>query len=386
MKRLYQLLATIALWSPDVLLGQVGVPMGREFEEPVLVVFHAPAPAQASARVLREELAAFARAHAGALVDVSPKPPAPPRARELLHRGLAAYRAFEYDEAIEHLDAGLSEAERTGGAGLSAAELADLHLARALVLSQLGQDEQAWDEMVAAATLDVTRILDPVRFPPRVIESFARASAALRAGDFSQFVVNVDDDCQTFLDGRAVTPGEARPVPLGQHYLRVSCPGHEDYGARVQVQSAEQVHAPALRSHASPDDASLYRLARTRGARSLLVVQVIESPDAPPSASLRWLDVDSGRARGRVTANLPHERDAREAVRAIDRFFQDRARRSIVPPTDRPMKQSTPWHRRPWVWAAIGAAAATVALSPLVFDSSPSRGFIVRPSGDVPRM
>jgi hypothetical protein len=383
MKRLCQMLALIALWSPAALLGQSNEPPSQEIGEPILVIFHGPSPARPIVQHLRRALAEVARAHAGALLDLSPAPPAPARAVEHVRHGVEAYRAFEYGQALEHLDAGLAEAARTGGAGMSTSELADLHLARALVFTQLDERERAWDEMVAAATLDPTRTLDPVRFPPRVLESFERASDALRTGSYSQFSIDVAGACEVFVDGRSIPPNEARPVPLGQHYVRVGCPGAEPYGSRALVQHERQVLAPALRSPAPPDDSSLRDLARERGARALLVARVFESPNAPPSASFRWLDIESGRERTRLNATLSSEPEARQAASAIERLFEHPAV-PMVQPTDVRPRKSTPWHRRTWVWAAIGAAAATLALSPLLLDSSSPGGFVVRPIGDLP--
>jgi len=79
-----------------------------------------------------------ARQAGAAVVDRSPVADAVPDTASLLQRGIEAYDALRLDDAWETLDEARALADRTGAAGLTQAQLADLFLYRGLVKIQQG--------------------------------------------------------------------------------------------------------------------------------------------------------------------------------------------------------------------------------------------------------
>src|SRR5262249_3915411 len=159
----------------------------------------------------------------------------------------------------------------------------DLLLYRGLIATQRGDATAAWDALVAAATIDPTRILDPLRFPPRAVDAFERATEAVGQAARGQLSVDVPAGCTTVIDARAHATTALRQA---EHFVRVECPGATPYGAVAALSAAEQTLTPTLAPSAAPADADLLPLAAGRHAGSLLVAEVTSSPGAPPTL---WL-------------------------------------------------------------------------------------------------
>ena len=372
-------------------------PAPRVPAPPPLIVFYAPAsdPPTAAAATARATLESTARARGTAMVDLSPAAPLPPAAPQALRRAIEAYHGFAYDDAHGQLQDVLAEAAQTGARGLSPTELGDAHIYRGLVATEQGDAAVAWDGFVHAATLDPTRRLDPVRFSPRVIETFERAIDAASAAGQATATVDVDPACTVHLDSRPVRPGDPVPVVPGHHYLRVRCPGHAPYGARVLVAGPAQTLRPGLRASMPPTRAAARALGRERGAGALLLAVV--SPGAAPTLAMRLVDVDTGQVQGSALVGLDGARAAADIRRAaddlIDVLVDDRVdvlkgglhgeTPALVSPPSAPAP--APWYRRPWVWGAAGAAVSAAVLLPFVFDGDGSSGFGVRLGGELPR-
>lgn len=350
------------------------------FAEPVrpLVVFYAPAPAPEA----RDALTELARARGTELIDESAAPPPPPQAALHLARGVAAYYEPDYQAARDHLDRGVAEAERTGAHGLTPAELSDLLVFRGLCYSALGDQARAWDEFVRAAVITPERRLDPGRFAPAVVAMFQRAAETVAAAPTAQLAIDVPSACTVHLDGRAHATGAGpTTVARGEHYVRVACPGHEPFGARVAVSLPTQIVRPELRALAPPDDARLAELARARAATHVLLA-LVAGDGAAATVTLRLIDVSDGRERERAIVRLDRGGPAiaRAAEGVLDRAEPDRG---LVPPpvTAKPRA----WYESPWLWGAAGAAIATAVLLPLALrDDGGSGSFRISTTGDTP--
>lgn len=350
---------------------------------PPLVVFHAPAQAPGSVASARAELAAVAQARGTALLDLSPEPPPRPEAGQHLRRAIEAYQSFDYERAQTEVQAVLDEVGRTGGAGLSAGELGDAHIHAALVATERGNATAAWEHFVQAVVLDPSRRLDPVRYPPRVVESFERALAAVGESPPAAVRVDVDRACEVALDGRPAHPGDTVPIARGAHYLRVRCAGHADHGGRVLVARDSVTLRPELVAEARPSAAALRALAGQRGAARVLAAVAVLASGAAPTLTLTLIDVATGKERGRVLASLGQDTPETRAGlrRAAERLLDD----DLGDPRVRaPAREPTPWYRRPWVWGVTGAAVGAAVLLPFVLDRDGSSGFDVRPGGELP--
>jgi hypothetical protein len=119
-----------------------------------------------------------ARRAGAAIIDRSPAANALPATAATLKRGIEAYDALRFEDAWTTLDEARALADRTGAAGLTQSQLADLFLYRGLVRIQQGELNAYWDELVTSVTIDPVRVLDPARFPPRVSSELTRVHQA----------------------------------------------------------------------------------------------------------------------------------------------------------------------------------------------------------------
>ncbi|HTM23467.1 MAG TPA: hypothetical protein VL172_23250, partial [Kofleriaceae bacterium] len=170
----------LAAWAAVAAHLALGHPAGAAEPAPILYAW-AAADAPPVALEARAAVDEMARRRGTALIDRSPPAPASPDAPGLLRGAIEDYQAFRYEQALDKLERALDEAARTGAAGLTPTELSDLLIYRALVQEQRGDKTRAWDDFVRAAVIDPTRRLDPVRFSPRTVESFTRATDKVAA-------------------------------------------------------------------------------------------------------------------------------------------------------------------------------------------------------------
>jgi hypothetical protein len=358
--------------------------VARAQEPPPIIVFHAPAnPPEAVARA-RTALHRVARERGTAVIDLSPVAEPPAEAARHLGQAIEAYHNFKYDAAHESLQRALAEAGDTGARGLSASELTDIYLYSALVAAQRGDSTRSWDHFVHAATIDPTRRLDPVRFPPRVIESYQRAIDAVAAAGRASIKIAVDASCAVAIDARAASPGSAVRVAQGHHYVRVDCPGHLAHGARLMISEAEVVIAPALEAPVRPTPERAVEVASERGARTVILALAQVSSGAQPTLRLRLLDARTGKERASVFTRIGESAaaDIRGAVQdLIDQVVAPAP--AIVFGVSGPAGPS-PWYGRPWVWGVAGAAVTTAILLPFVLRSDDVSGFRVTPRGELP--
>jgi hypothetical protein len=364
-----------------VVLGLVASLMGGGSRalaqaDPPLVIFHAPDSTSAQARSSRQALEEVARRSATAVIDLSPRAPLPPTAGMELRRGIEAYRRFEYKTALAHLDKGIAEAATTGGLGLSPSELSDLLIYEALVFGQLGDTVRSWDDFVRAATIEPTRKLDPVRFSPRVIETFERAVEAVTKHRASLRVI-AKAGCEAWVDSRSALVGEPAPLAPGEHYVRVTCDGSVLYGAKVLVHGEHQELRPTLDRPRAPTDVEVVAEALQRGAGSLLWCKLVASQRAGTTLTLRLLDSTTGKGSGTVVVRLTGEPGDRGAVSAAATRMIEQVTRPpevLLPPPTRP----TRWYKSPWLWAAVGVVVTSAVLLPFTVDSSRPVGFDIR--------
>jgi hypothetical protein len=306
-----------------------------------------------------------------------------------LRRAIEAYESFRYDEALADLDGAIAEAASTGAAGLTSSELSDLLLYRALCHVQRSDATRAWDDFVRAATVDPARLLDPLRFPPRAVEAFQRAVRAVKAAPTGRLVSRHPPTCTIWIDGRTVAATEVRssPLPHGEHYVRLDCPGAPPYAARLSLATDELALRPDLRPPAQPSEQDVIALGRIRGASAALFGAVTSSAAAPPTLRRLLLDMASGSRRGQSIVALAAggatvDADATAAARRLlDRLTS--AANATARPAPRSPERS-PWYRSPWLWGLVGASLTAAVILPLTVDAERPAGFDLRPSGPTP--
>ena len=344
-----------------------------------LVVFYA-APELGPARAaVRGALAGAAQRLGSALIDLSPPEQPPVGAALQLRRAIEAYQDFRYAEALASADAGISEAAATGGLGLSGTDLSDLLIYRALALGERGDAARAWDDFIRAATVDPSRRLDAVRFPPRVIESFARAVQAVAGAPTATLIVDLPPGCQLWLDGRPITGQSSLTTARGEHYVRARCPQRAPYGARILVAEERHRLAPELPAQTAPTDDAIRAAARARGFGSVVAATLSRPGEgATMLLTLRW--IDGARTRATVVARLARADRAAPIEDALDRLLAPVAPVAVAS-TAAP---AAPWYRSPWLWGIAGAAVTTAVLIPFAIDQASPSDYDVRPRGDLP--
>ena len=326
-----------------------------------VVVAWAPAPLGR----LGDAIADAASRAGASYIDASPPLETPPDARPLVKRGIAAYGNLELEAALGALDAAAELVDRTGAALIDTRLLGDLFLYRALVHAQRNDETRAWDDLVVAAGIAPTRVLDPAGFPPRAVERFNQALAHVAAAPRGR-VTLAGAACEVRIDGTAVTVAQL-DLPFGPHWLDARCEGRAPVRTRLVVDRPAIEVALAGAPIQPPGDDALVVQARTASARALVVVTV-----AGGTAVVRKLGIE-GKELDR--ASIAIARGDREIAAIVTRMLAPPARTA-----------ATPWYRSRWAWAAGGAAIAGAILIPfLVLDGGGEvPKVIVRPQG-VPR-
>jgi len=327
-----------------------------------LLLYYSSATADDS----RAAVEGVARRNGTAFLDLSPVDPPPPKAGQYLNRAIDAYHDLKYDTALAQIDLALAEVDGSGGAGLTTSELSDLFLYRALVVTEQGDSPRAWDDLVRAAALDPTRKLDPVRFSPRSAEAFQRAVDAVNKAERAVLSVEAPAGCKVFVDGRALDPAQAQ-VPIGEHFVRVTCEGSVPYGARVVVSEPQQTVVPVLAPPKTVDINDAAKLVERRGGTAFIVALVDRSPGADGTLAIRLYDVATVSAKGSVIVGLDGDISA-----AVQRLIDQVVRPTVI---IREVPQKIPWYKKPWVWGVAGAAVTGAILLPFVLESNPATDF-----------
>jgi hypothetical protein len=322
----------LSIWT---IVAVAAVPcLARAAPAADLVIVWAPNRSVAPVGAVAHELGA-------ALIDRSPARAAlPTPIAPLVKRGIDAYDALRFTDAASLLDQARDAADRTGAAGLTPAELSDLFLYRGLVQAQLDNPAAAWDELATALVIDPARLLDPSRFPPRVVADVERARVAVGARAVATLAIQAPPTCTLTIDGVASTG--TFTGRLGAHWVRATCTDRPAWGARITLTGVADHLAIAGAPYAAPDDAELVVQARVAAARAFVIVEVRGAV-----GTARLLGVDG------------RERDRRSVAITGDLAPLAAAVRSLLRPARPP---AVAWYRARWVWAA-GAAALAAAIA-----------------------
>jgi hypothetical protein len=235
-------------------------------------------------------------------IDVAGPPP--PRAAAALDRAVRSIGELHLAEAVEQLDLAAADAVLTGGAGLTAAQLADVYFYRAIALQKLDPADTSrfWDDYVRAATLLPERVLDPGRFAPAAVESWRRAAAAVQRGARGTLVVRAPADAKISVDAHApLRPPALLPgLPQGEHLVRVEQPGRWPWAIVVRLAAPTLEMDVPVPAPLALDDATAAAAAQHRGAAYALVAQRRAGPERV--LDLRLVDAGTRLARGTAVA------------------------------------------------------------------------------------
>lgn len=293
---------------------------------------------------------AFAEAMRGVpLLDVTEQPAPPPSLVPQLDAAIADYTAFRFADTVTKLDALARLAEAQGGGDLDARRLAEIYLYRALARLELGPAEAAWEDLVRAARLDPTRVIDPARFPPRVVTAYKRAVAEVAQLPRAELELVAPPDANVRVDGRAA-PGVST-VTVGQHLVAVEAPGYERWAALIAVSGAHERVQPPLRPVQPPDGERLAALVRERAPRGIVLGALVR-------AGQGWQFVVREHAGVKITSDAARLGDA-PAASVIEPLVQ-RVIGAPSPAITAP--PAPPLYKKWWLWTAVGGVAAALAV------------------------
>ena len=327
-------------------------------------VVHAwdPAPASADAPDATARALALVRAAGLAVIDASPRAPAPPALAASLVSAIATYEGLHFDEAVRHLETLARAIDQWGGADLSAEQLFEAHLYRGLAHAQVSGEAAAWDAFVAAAAVAPGRILDPERFSPRILERFDRARAAVLARGDALIEVPRPAGCAVWLDGTPLVAAQARVV-VGPHWLRGACGDRAATGRRFEIRPGGEVLSLFAPVPPAPGDAEILAAAARVGARTVVAIAIEDG-----LAIVRQLDGIRGERARRLVDLAPAHAD--QALADATVALADR-----LPPPAR----TSAWKVAGWV--ALGAAVATAIALPFALRQDSSSSLAIRPTG-----
>jgi hypothetical protein len=159
-----------------------------------------------------------------------------------------SYTKFAFADAITKLDELQRLADAGGGGDLDARQLSEIFFYRGLSRLETGANEAAWEDLVHAARLDPSRIVDPARYPPRAVAAYKRAVAEVAQLHRGALALDVPENSLVRIDGAP----SAGAVTLGAHFVSVKADGYEPWAGVVTV-SGHDRFTPPLHAYRPPD-------------------------------------------------------------------------------------------------------------------------------------
>jgi len=317
--------------------------------ETTVAVYWQPPEVAAIAGAVRVAFSDAAKSIGARFVEARPAEPAATSLVPALEAAKSAYAVFAFRDAIAALEALQRAADAVGGADLDGRQLSEIFLYRGLAKLEVMSPDAAWDDLVNAARLEPTRVLDPARFPPRAVATYKRAATEASALPRAELSLDVPLDAAVRVDGVPSPPAVA--VTLGQHFVSVAADGYERWAAVVPVSGAATRFKPPIHLHRPPPVDKLVALAG-RPEPHRLLVGALEKVPSGWSFTVRDITLSDGRSvSDSVTlGDVP----TRAAIAGLVH--------RVRPPAAEPRRRWTPW--------IIGACAAVLTASAIAIAAT----------------
>lgn len=348
----------VAALLPTVMLSATARAAGGN-EHAAVAIFWQPPGARSFDAAARAAFADAVRPLGARLVDASAAAVAPPPPLlPALDAAKDEYARFKFGDAVAHLDQVQRLADARGGGDLDARQLSEIFLYRGLCRLETGADDAAWDDLVRAAELDPSRVMDPARFPPRAVAAFKRAAGEVARQAKLPLELDVPAGAAVHVDGAATTG--AVTLGAGQHFVAVAAEGFEPWSGLVTVPAARDRFTPPLHAYAPPDADQWVALA---GDAREILLGAVERKGSGWRFSARRITLPEGTfvADSTTLGELP----VRVAVAGV-------MKRVLPPP---PATSDKP--KRRWIWwtvagGAVAVAAVAVTLGVVLGSPAPS--------------
>lgn len=148
--------------------------------------------------------------------------------RDLLEEGRVLYQNAEPDQAIPMLEMAAEELEVGIAATGNTDFLIDTWLTLGLAYTGMGDMDNANRAYREVVVLDPTRELDPISYPPEVIEAYRAVHGQVMAEGTGSLALNASvQNAEIFVDGRSVglAPVTVDNLPVGRHRVFVTAEG-----------------------------------------------------------------------------------------------------------------------------------------------------------------
>lgn len=139
-----------------------------------------------------------------------------------LEEGRVLYGRAEPDAAIPLLEAAIEDLEAGIRSTGSTSDLLDAYLLLALAQTAMGENDAALSAYRSVVVLDPTLELDPISYPPDIIDSYTSVhDAVLAEGTGSLRVTSRAEGVDVLVDGRSfgVAPVTIEALPAGTHHV-----------------------------------------------------------------------------------------------------------------------------------------------------------------------
>ncbi|MHB8876971.1 MAG: PEGA domain-containing protein, partial [Myxococcaceae bacterium] len=259
-------------------------------------------------------------------------------------------------------------------------------------LVQKGDLSGAKEAFVQALELDASAAPKSELFGKDVVDAFTAAKILL--GDRPRGTLTVDSDpggARVVVAGEdlGLTPAPARELPIGRHHVIISRPGYVPFGALPDVTSTRAAELrPALEPnpgfaavqqaaaklwatpsfHAGELTAEATRLGGQLHARQLVFIAVTTDREGKAHASVEAVDLVRGDRLKAVSFEV--DEGWRNTFAAVERVETWLARPAVLAPVSKPFVLP-PVLKNPWLWAAVGGAAAVVTTGVLIANRPP---------------
>ncbi len=147
--------------------------------------------------------------------------------RDRLREAQLFYDRAQVEDALPVAEDAVARLQRGMAVSTTIRELLDAHVLLAMVRDALGDVKGASSAFRAAAMLDVARELDPVNYPPQIINLYNAARAGVTKKAAAKVIIQTSVGATVFVDGvdRGTAPIRQLGLVPGEHYVLVRAAG-----------------------------------------------------------------------------------------------------------------------------------------------------------------
>ena len=163
------------------------------------------------------------------------------RGQASLADGRALYSRADYEGAVPLLERAARRLEDGLVVVGDPNDLVGAWLELGVARASLGDADGAAEAWAGVAVLDPSRLLDPVAYPPKMVEQFGAAREAVLAEDGATLTVVATggEVFEVLVDGREAPGGVASSLPPGEHHVWVRGAGELRGYTTVELQAGE---------------------------------------------------------------------------------------------------------------------------------------------------